>query len=119
MCFEIPVKHISRRRCSFSRGRTNSSFLFCFESCYAIKMFMILPLTNLTSTMSLAVTANRGNHENSFVFTDRGSFGTSRSFNKRHLRIYHLSQLIKLKNSVSVFLFGFGTDTSIRPYHCA
>lgn len=56
MCFEIPVKHISRRRCSFSRGRTNSSFLFCFESCYAIKMFMILPLTNLTSTMSLAVT---------------------------------------------------------------
>ena len=42
--------------------------------------------------------------------------GKGRFLNERHshLRVYHLSQLIKLKELLSVLSFAFYTDTSIK-----
>ncbi len=53
--------------------------------------------------MSACGKPNRENHENSFVFTDRHFGSLGKVVNERHLRKYHLSQLIKLKELCQFF----------------
>lgn len=103
------------RHCSFSSWSFSSAFFFCFQSClYAIK--------NVNDSRMSACgkpIPNRGNHENGFVFTDRHFVCSVKVVNERHLRIYHLSQLIKLKELCQFFYLAFAPthQSSFLSFH--